>query len=618
MKPLIANRPVALNRFVRCQSPRDPIWLALADTHRLNRAIGNQPLHPEPITDGASRYLVRTRLAGLNLRYEEEPFEWIRPKSMSITRQFQNGPAVRYTYQLFLSDDVDGGCQANIRLTVLPRHPIFWPFVYLNTAAVMRALVREVGLVDERLQSGCVSFVDPPKSPVRRAAFERATLLLNQAIVDQPELVAKLTDYVAEAPDALVNRLRPFALADQWKVDRRETLRVCLHAVVAGLLELSWDIICPSCRTVATKIDSLNELADTSHCHFCDLSIRIELDRAVEATFRPSAAVRQVEDSSYCIGGPFRTPHVVVQRVLPALAEISLAMPADEGRYRLFVRGGAVASVTVDTTAPSFVRLYVDDKIEPAHVSVGPLGELRVVDTSGADRHLKLEHLEWASAAATAIDVSTMNVFGRFFSSQVLRPGVAIRLAKVALLFTDLTGSTAMYASQGDGPAYRFVMEHFDILRTATENHHGTLVKTIGDAVMAAFADEIDAVKAAVKMQRQFQRFVSEQYPTLGVGLRIGVYCGPCYSINANESLDYFGQAVNVASRLESEAETGEIVLAAQLWDRAEAEHALRGATKRNQFAAKLKGLEQPLLAVRLVVGEPSGRNPISPGACNF
>ena len=59
-------------------------------------------------------------------------------------------------------------------------------------------------------------------------------------------------------------------------------------------------------------------------------------------------------------------------------------------------------------------------------------------------------------------------------------------IANVVLLFTDLKGSTSMYEALGDGAAYNLVRDHFDYLTNLIERHGGVLVKTIGDAVMAA------------------------------------------------------------------------------------------------------------------------------------
>jgi hypothetical protein len=103
------------------------------------------------------------------------------------------------------------------------------------------------------------------------------------------ELGQKLVEYVRHAPDADVVRIRPFDLADELGTDPRETLAVCLHAVKSGLFELRWELVCPSCLTGTESAEALSELPVAGHCQLCDLSFELELDRAVEATFRPEA-----------------------------------------------------------------------------------------------------------------------------------------------------------------------------------------------------------------------------------------------------------------------------------------------------------------------------------------
>src|SRR5207245_6622592 len=101
------------------------------------------------------------------------------------------------------------------------------------------------------------------------------------------------------------------------------------------------------------------------------------LDRAVEATFVPHEAVRQVPPRMFCIGGPARTPHVWSQtNVAPGEAR-PLEAPRDPGRYRVFVRGGATASVEVEAGAPAEVRVAISDAgVGPTEVHVAPSGSI--------------------------------------------------------------------------------------------------------------------------------------------------------------------------------------------------------------------------------------------------
>jgi class 3 adenylate cyclase len=206
---------------------------------------------------------------------------------------------------------------------------------------------------------------------------------------------------------------------------------------------------------------------------------------------------------------------------------------------------------------------------------------------------VRLERLEWSSLAATAHDLALLPVFRRTFSARMLRRGLALQVQRVALLFTDLTGSTDLYARLGDAAAFGLVDEHFRLLEQVVDAHGGAVVKTIGDAVMAAFATDADAVRGALAARAAFDAFRRERRAA-GLDLKLGVHSGPCYVVTANGRLDYFGHTVNVAARLQGQAGPGEIVLSAETAARAALD--LPG----RPFAARLKGLPAPLPAVRI------------------
>lgn len=120
MKPILATREI------QCRSPADDLWVALADTAQLNQEVGNTTLVSEPIeSKTATRHLVRTRLYGLKLVYEEQPFQWNRPERLSITRLFHNGPALQYTYEHSLTHVEGKGTHVALRIEIAPRWALF-------------------------------------------------------------------------------------------------------------------------------------------------------------------------------------------------------------------------------------------------------------------------------------------------------------------------------------------------------------------------------------------------------------------------------------------------------------------------------------------------------------
>ncbi len=587
--------PVVVSRSVRCGAAREAMWEALADTRRFSRALGGGPVAATPLEDaGAARYLSRTRVSGIEIAYEERPFDWSRPGHLHIQRRIRSGPASRYALALRLEALAEGGTAVTLALEVEPRGVAFWPLVRAQAALVAAKMTRLLRRIDENLARGAPPYGDEGPARVAEGALAAACARLEAQAGQDAALLPRLRDHVARAPDLELGRIRPYALADRWGAKRSAVLSLCLHAVAAGLLELSWEIVCPSCRLAAAEAGALVELSQEAHCHLCDLTFAVDLGRSVEAVMRPGKAIRRVEPGPYCISGPFGMPHVVAQAVLPAGGAAALRVPAAAGRYRLSARGGATTPVEIAPGAPPACAVEAGADLGGA-VRIAPGGELRLTDTLGQERHVRLEHLAWASQAATAHDVSLLGTFRRLFSHEVLRPGLALAVARVTILFTDLAGSTELYARVGDAGAFAFVQDHFAGTAAIVERHQGCVVKTLGDSVMAAFPDEQSALVAAVALQRAHAARPGAP------ALKIGLHAGPCFVVSANRQLDYFGQTVNVAQRLEACAAGGEIVVAAELapagapW--------LGGLDVEGPVEVALKGLPAPVRIVRVRLG---------------
>jgi class 3 adenylate cyclase len=140
-------------------------------------------------------------------------------------------------------------------------------------------------------------------------------------------------------------------------------------------------------------------------------------------------------------------------------------------------------------------------------------------------------------------------------------PSVLQQLEKfrraITVLFTDIKGSTAYFDRYGDIAGLAMVHECNDLLRLSIEHHGGRVIKTIGDAVMAAFDDCNESVRAAVAMQRRLREKNASRKKEDELQVRIGLH----YGIGIVKSDDVFGDVVNVASRVESVAEAGQIII---------------------------------------------------------
>ena len=126
---------------------------------------------------------------------------------------------------------------------------------------------------------------------------------------------------------------------------------------------------------------------------------------------------------------------------------------------------------------------------------------------------------------------------------------------EVAIVFADVVGSTQLYDKFGDSKASETVALCLDVMKDATYQFNGTVIKTIGDEVMSTFESVDDAMGAAVMMQ---SRVTSETRETgIPVTIRIGCHYGPV----VQEQNDIFGAAVHTANRMTSQAKAKQIVI---------------------------------------------------------
>lgn len=594
-------RPVVVETTITLSSAPADVWPLITDTDRTNRLMLGAPAVYKPIEKDAktsARFVVETKAAGFALEYEEAPFEWTENKRFSVYRKMRTGPLSAYTYGITLEDAGDGGTKATVRLELHPRHWILRPIAQIEGSRIVGRWSKLADQIDAHVRDGAPSPYLKPASPANEERLEYAEKQLEKRGIAKAAIDAVLT-LIRSGPDADLVRMRPFQLAHENDVEGREVLRALLHSVPLGLVELRWALVCPSCRTANDQVATLSDLSDAGHCQLCDITYGLDLDRAVEATFTPHPNVRQVTDRMFCIGGPWRTPHVVVQANVDAGATKELEAPGEVGRFRLFARGGAVASLLVEEDAPDVAkaRLHAEELV-PAEITVKPGGVVKLENASNEALHAKIERLGYASYAATAHDVTTMAEFRRLFSKDLLKPSTPLKVASTAILFSDLTGSTALYTKAGDAAAFRLVDDHFDVLRKAIDEDNGTVVKTMGDAVMAAFKDPFACVRGAIRCLRDFEEFRKDHEHGAQTGLKLGLFTGACYVVTANDTIDYFGQTVNCAARVQHLALSGEIVLEEELFDRLP-DDVRTDLSVVEKVEVRVKGVDHPLHLVR-------------------
>src|SRR5690606_4239645 len=116
----------------------------------------------------------------------------------------------------------------------------------------------------------------------------------------------------------------------------------------------------------------------------------------------------------------------------------------------------------------------------------------------------------------------------------------------------------------GDLRARDMVAICIDVMRSATEQHQGTVIKTMGDEVMSTFPSADLALHAASQMQQQISTHAQLKVEGQPVSIRIGCHFGPVVL----ENRDVFGATVHTANRMTSQAKAGQIITTAATVER--------------------------------------------------
>ncbi len=473
---------------------------------------------------------------------------------------------------------------------------------------------------------------------INETVLEERLAKLELARAWTPRVVSRLETLIRAAHDEAVFRINPVQFAAERGLHENEAIDLFLHATLAGLVEMDWLLYCPLCSDVIANFRSLRAIQNHYHCHLCHSDYEAALDDYIAVSFTVVPDVRRIrfhdpaslplDDYVFAYRGTLDgltedgTPLMaLMRRGARGLARIQ---PKEIASFSFDAEPGTLLGTVWDSDAffaypvagerhaelQSISIALGSDACDPNTLSLwpGPLvveGRNETDRTAifvvvqippGAEEHGALTFRPFLSGKRLLMT----QTFRDHFRSEVIRAAEGIAVRDVTLLFTDLKGSTALYERIGDLNAYVQVQRHFERLLDVTVRRNGAVNKTIGDAVMAAFPTSVDAVRAALEM-REAAEDLNRGRAQRDFILKIGIHCGAAIAVTLNDRLDYFGQTVNIASRVQSLAGGDEICLTEEVRRRPGVAEALEPYALR-AVTAELKGVDQP--APVTVVGD--------------
>lgn len=475
---------------------------------------------------------------------------------------------------------------------------------------------------------------------VDERALDERLARLEAARPWSPRVVSRLEGLIRDGDDAALFRVNPFTWAEQRDVARDEAVDLLLHATALGLFEMDWLLICPRCACAVESFARLRAVLRRFRCPECRNEYEAAMDDFVAVYFSVSPQICATRyhrpetldpfDYMYHFRGvregrmPDGQPFIDASRA--ALLGIGFLEPGETATFAFEAPPGTVLGVSADTEAgfsllieegaargPQQLRLaFLGNGYQPdrGQLVQGPVvlevenqaasrGVLAIVQSAHGDE----DELLRFDPYLTGKHLLTSQTFKSLFRSEVVGGAQGLAIRDIALLFTDIKGSTALYQRIGDLNAFQLVQQHFDWLREATVRRGGAVVKTIGDAVMAAYPDAERAVGAALDMREAAERF-NRDAPERMVSLKIGIHHGAAIAVTLNDELDYFGQTVNIASRVQAMADAAEICITGEVW-RYPGVQALLEPYPAEPGTAELPGVGHPMTVVRIgVAGE--------------
>lgn len=531
----------------------EALWPFIADTSRMNRALGTAEM---VFVEKDGKRHGSARPGGVLHEWLEVPWNWVTNQWLTCTRIYSRG-FMKVMFAIHRIEPTPTGCRLYLYFGAVPRGMLGGAALRFGLPGLERAYRRVIPpLATQLAQLQPAALAIPP--PVLGDDAERRLRAQHDALISDgldPACVEALTAWIRTGDALDLARIQIRERARVWQLDEQTLLRVALHATRSGLLSLSWDTVCPHCRGVRDKHATLSSLQAESHCEPCQVTFATDAPETVEVTFRVHSSIREIAEQVYCSAEPAKKEHVRVQWTLPPGGSAIFDPQLPPGRYSA-VRdrsGGWYLDVAPEGAGAIKWEAHPAGTV----ITAAANATLELTNDADAPQAFTIAEARWSDHALRAGQLLSFQEFRDLFSEEYIGADVQLGVGEQTLLFTDVVGSTAFYATRGDPAAFIEIKRHFDEVFAIVTEHRGAVVKTIGDAVMATFVNPVDALRASHKIHAAFHPDRTDT----PIRLRISLNTGPCIAVRLNSNADFFGGTVNIAAKLQALAEGYQIAI---------------------------------------------------------
>ena len=333
-----------------------------------------------------------------------------------------------------------------------------------------------------------------------------------------------------------LNPIQPAVLAQLGGFAEDVVLAELFYGVLVGLVAMKFAPECIQCGSAVKDFDMLGRIPSRAMCNGCGADNSLDSLDGIKVQFLLNSGVLYVLAENYaCTPSKKSMSHTRLFAAVPANStgsgysycvgtgdDSEIGPALGPGRYRMHCPVAKTDNYLVvqrearESDEATKLRLKVSDLVYNHKSSTKrralevPHGKIQfdimpdtrslfVLWVQSDEDNKTLTHLpeEERPRFTSASRVLHHPIFNSLFQATQI---VAVQrsqflcIENVVLVFTDIVGSTSMYASLGDGPAFKIVRKHFQVLFGAFTKNGGRVVKTIGDAVFVSVRPELDAL----------------------------------------------------------------------------------------------------------------------------